>query len=103
VGDQVSRWSLPEVLDLDSIPDIWPEMARRIGASRELSISLAGVKRTSSAALALLLQGLEEAKRAGCSLRYTHVPEDLLALARVSNVESLLLAQPPSDCGTNHL
>ena len=88
---QVSEWSLPEVLDLASIPDIWPEMARRIRASRELSISLAAVKRTSSAALALLLQGLEEARRAGCSLRYTHVPEDLLALARVSNVENFLL------------
>ncbi len=95
MSDKVSEWPLPDVLDLASIPDIWPEMARRIDASPELTVSLVGVKRASSAALALLLQGLEEARRAGCSLRYTHVPEDLLALARVSNVESLLLAQTP--------
>ncbi len=89
--DKLSEWSLPEVLDLASIPDIWPEMARRIRANRDLNISLAGVKRTSSAALALLLQGLEEAGSTGCALRYTHIPEDLLALARVSNVERFLM------------
>ena len=85
-------WKLNGVLDLNSIPGLWTEMARRIRASGELVVSLAEVRRASSAALALLLQGLEEARKAGCRLRYVDIPEDLLALARVSNVEKLLLA-----------
>ncbi|WP_456374338.1 STAS domain-containing protein [Thiolapillus sp.] len=84
-------WKLDGALDLTSIPRLWPEMARRIRASSELTISLGGVRKTSSAALALLLQGLEEARKVGCSLRYVDIPDDLLALARVSNVEKLLL------------
>jgi phospholipid transport system transporter-binding protein len=92
VSGQAPEWRLEGALDLASIPGLWTEMARRIRSSPELNISLKDVQRTSSAALALLLQGREEARKAGTVLRYTHIPDDLLALARVSNVEKLLLA-----------
>jgi len=91
VAEQASEWALPDSLDLAGIPRIWPEMARRIHDSPALTVSLAGVTRASSAALALLLQGLEEARNTGCRLRYRDIPDDLLALARVSNVQDLLL------------
>jgi phospholipid transport system transporter-binding protein len=43
-----------------------------------------------SAGLAVLLDWLSAAKRAGRSLRYAHLPEDLVALARISEVDELL-------------
>lgn len=86
----MSRWQLEGILDLSTVPDIWPEMAAQIRGSTQLSISLAGVKHASSAALALLIQGLAEAREAGCDLRYEQIPADLLALAGVSNVRELL-------------
>ncbi|BAO43390.1 STAS domain-containing protein [Thiolapillus brandeum] len=85
-------WELNGVLDLESIPGLWVEMANRIRSRDKLDVSLARVERASSAALALLLQGLEESRKVKCQLRYVDIPEDLLALARVSNVEKLLLS-----------
>jgi len=43
-----------------------------------------------SAGLAVLLDWLGAAKRRGRTLRYTHLPADLTALARISEVEDLL-------------
>jgi ABC-type transporter Mla MlaB component len=37
-----------------------------------------------------LLEWLAEAKRAGQTLRYTNLPPDLTALARISELEDLL-------------
>lgn len=84
------RWQLTGVLDLSTVPDLWQEMAAQIRNNDQLIVSLEGVKSASSAALALLLQGLDEAQTAGCELRYEHIPQDLQALARVSNVQEIL-------------
>ncbi|WP_456408105.1 STAS domain-containing protein [Thiolapillus sp.] len=86
----MSRWQLTGVLDLSTVPDLWQEMSTQIRNNKQLSISLQGVKSASSAALALLLQGLDEAQQVGCKLRYEDIPRDLQALARVSNVQEIL-------------
>lgn len=86
----MARWDLSGELNLSTVPDLWPEMARKIRHSKRLVVSLAGVKTASSAALALLLQGLDEAQEVGCKLRYEHMPQNLQALARVSNVQKIL-------------
>lgn len=90
---QARTWELKGVLDLESVPGLWTELARQIRSQPVLNVSLSRVERASSAALALLLQGLEESREVGCQLRYVDIPEDLLALARVSNVEKLLLTE----------
>lgn len=82
-------------LDFSTVPDLWPELARRIASARELEVSLRGVTRANSAGLALLLEGIELANRKSCRLRYRDIPADLLALARMSNVEALLLGEQP--------
>jgi phospholipid transport system transporter-binding protein len=43
-----------------------------------------------SAGLAVLLDWLSAAKAAGRKLRYTHLPKDVVALARISEVDELL-------------
>jgi phospholipid transport system transporter-binding protein len=91
----MESWRLTGVLDLSSIPELWTEMEKRIRGNSQLTVDLSGVESTSSAALALLLQGLEEAQKSGCDLGFKHIPTSLLALAKVSNVENLLL-QPGS-------
>ena len=88
----MSRWQLSGALNLSTVPDLWREMAAQIHANKQLVVSLAGVESASSAALALLLQGLDEARKAGCELHYEQIPKDLQALARVSNVLELLEA-----------
>ncbi len=46
---------------------------------------------TDSAGLSVLLDWLAEARRAGRQLRYQHLPDDLLRLARISAVDGMLL------------
>src|SRR5262249_36539516 len=57
---------------------------------KKLTLDLAGVEATDSAGLALLVEWVGEAKRAGCKLKFSHVPKQALALARISEVEKLL-------------
>ncbi|RYZ59182.1 MAG: STAS domain-containing protein, partial [Proteobacteria bacterium] len=51
---------------------------------------LGGVDAVDSAGLALLIGWLADAKRTGGTLRYTGIPDRLLAIARISEVDALL-------------
>jgi phospholipid transport system transporter-binding protein len=55
-----------------------------------LTFDLAGVSSVDSAGLALLIDWLATARARGGSLRYVAIPDSLLALAKMSDVESLL-------------
>ena len=59
-------------------------------AGRELEVDCAGISASDSAGLAVLLDWLGAAKRAGRSLRYRQLPAGLMALGRISEVEVLL-------------
>lgn len=100
MAETAARSQLSGVLDFASVPEVWPPLARRIRQSRRLVVSLAGVEKANSAALALLLEGLELARNSGCQLEYREIPAELLELARVSNVETILLGgQAASSAG----
>lgn len=58
-----------------------------------LVIDLSRVEDVDSAGLALLLEVLERARHHAVPLRIRSLPEALLGIARLSNVEKLLLAE----------
>jgi phospholipid transport system transporter-binding protein len=62
-----------------------------INAGRAAVIDLAGVTASDSAGLALLIEWLSVAKVASRSLRFENIPSQLQQLARLSEVEELLL------------
>jgi len=55
-----------------------------------VAVNLAGVTRVDSAGLSLLLEWLRLAHREGRALRFTALPDKLLAIARLSGVDGLL-------------
>ena len=61
-----------------------------INAGRSV-IDLAGVTASDSAGLALLIEWLSVAKAAGRPLRFENIPSQLQQLARLSEVEELLV------------
>jgi phospholipid transport system transporter-binding protein len=63
-----------------------------IANGRAAVIDLAGVKDSDSAGLALLIEWLSIARAAQRSLRYENIPAQLRQLARLSDVEELLMA-----------
>jgi len=58
--------------------------------ARQLHVDLKGVTRADSSGLALLVDWLAWARTAGRSLRYSNLPTELLALAKLSELDSLL-------------
>ncbi len=84
------RWELSGDLDFASVPEAWRLLRPLLSSAGAMTLSLAGVQRTNSAALGLLLEGLEQAHRAGCVLRFADLPAALRDLAAVSNLEAVL-------------
>ncbi|MCM2312945.1 MAG: STAS domain-containing protein [Steroidobacteraceae bacterium] len=64
-----------------------------IGAQRHWTVDLAGVTAGDSAGLAVLVEWISAARARGGTLRYEAVPQQILAIARISDLEGLLLAQ----------
>jgi len=62
----------------------------RVPGGGALEIDGSGVTASDSAGLAVLLDWLAIARHAGRTLRYTHLPPGLTALARISEVDELL-------------
>ena len=63
-------------------------LANDSGGASEVDCS--GITQADSAGLAVLLDWLAAAKRAGHKLRYVRLPEAMVALGRISEVEELL-------------
>jgi len=59
-------------------------------SAAKLEIDCRGITASDSAGLAVLLEWLSLCKRTGRSLRYAQLPQELAALARISDVEDLL-------------
>ena len=55
------------------------------------TIDLARVTESDSAGLAVLIEWLAHARARGVALRYENVPAQILAIARISDVQDLLL------------
>lgn len=66
----------------------------RAGGQEPLTIDCGGVTQADSAGLAVLLEWLGAARRAGRELRLEAVPAGLRALARISELGSLLGEAP---------
>ncbi|MEP7313927.1 MAG: STAS domain-containing protein [Pseudomonadota bacterium] len=83
--------ALRGALIAETVPALWRHSSRLFGEPREqMSIDLGGVTEADSAGLALLVTWAGQALAANMKLSYAAVPERLLSLARISEVEELL-------------
>lgn len=85
------RSRLTGVLHFTTVSALLPEGVAAIDGGRAAVIDLAGVSSSDSSGLALLIEWLSVAKCAGRSLRYENIPSQLQQLARLSEVEELLV------------
>jgi phospholipid transport system transporter-binding protein len=87
---EAGRWRLRGDLSFDSIPDLLRQAQGRLDFSQSLHIDLGQIDHADSAGLALMLEWLEQAHRAKGQLRFHAIPEALLNIARLCNVEAML-------------
>ncbi|MDX9740294.1 MAG: STAS domain-containing protein [Gammaproteobacteria bacterium] len=79
-------------LGFSTVPDLL-ERGRAIfegGSAAPLELDLSGVTRVDSAGLALLIEWLKVARRTRREISYVNVPEQMVAMARVSGLENFL-------------
>jgi phospholipid transport system transporter-binding protein len=81
---------LEGALDFDSVPALLREGERLISGPGSLVVDLGGVREANTAALALLLEWVDLARRRKLALRFRNLPASLVRLAELSNVSGLL-------------
>jgi len=79
------------VLLFETVSALLDEGSAAIQDSGTAVIDLAGVQSSDSSGLALLIEWLSVAKGAGRTLRFENIPEQLQQLARLSEVEEMLV------------
>lgn len=77
-------------LVLATVSRLRERLLEQLGNTRQWTLDLSGVTRADSAAVALLLELQREAHRRQCTLQVTSPPPSILAIARLSNLASLL-------------
>ncbi len=86
------RFLLSGALTMETVARLRGEGLRAFAAGKDdLEINLGAVARVDSSSLALLIDWLAWARAAGRAMRFTALPAAMLALARLSDVEPLLL------------
>ena len=85
------RANLAGDLRFDTVGSLLDVGNRVIGEGRIAVIDLTGVSSGDSAGLALLIEWLSVARSVKRPLRYENIPSQLQQLARLSEVEELLL------------
>jgi phospholipid transport system transporter-binding protein len=77
-------------LDFDSAVHALPGGLALIGRGKPCTINLSRVTDADSAGLAVLVEWLATARSRGVTIRYEGIPAQILAVARISDLESLL-------------
>lgn len=78
-------------LNMQTVPDVLTDVENILDASQgDICFDLGEVTRSDSAGLALLVEWMQQAGQRQRKLSFSHLPEQLLAIARVSGLEELL-------------
>jgi phospholipid transport system transporter-binding protein len=77
-------------LSFSSVPGLWKEYLADFSGHAGVDLDLCCLERSDSAGLAFLVACFREATRAGHSIRFFNLPEQMLAVARVSSLDEVL-------------
>ncbi len=84
------RAFLSGVLDFDTVADLRSSGAKLLARQPRVVIDLRGVSGCNSAGLALLVEWMRHARRHGTYLAYARMPEQMLALVRLTGLDAVL-------------
>jgi phospholipid transport system transporter-binding protein len=84
------RLKLVGDLSFRSVPELLETARDMIGEVAEITVDLAEVRRSDSAGVALLVEWMRDVRRQGKSITYLNIPSQMLAIARVSSLDTVL-------------
>ena len=82
-------------LSFSTVMGLLRDSAVLLWGNSSVTLDLAGVTRTDSAGLALLLEWIKIARRQGKSIRFCNIPEQMMAVAEVAGIGALLPVTSP--------
>jgi phospholipid transport system transporter-binding protein len=85
------RFRVGGLLDATTVTRLLEEGQTRFHGLSEITVDLGGVTESDSSGLALLLEWLRLARKGNQRICFDHVPQQIIALARISEVDDLLL------------
>ncbi len=92
IDDGDGGFSLKGELTFDTVSDLLDRGQHVFSEHSKIVLDLQGIERTDSAGLALLIEWVNWANHSVREISYEHVPERLINIAKISEVESLLVA-----------
>ena len=87
------RLAISGDLSFDSVAALWQRCRVQFADHQVLDIDLSAVQRSDSAGVALLVACMRQAHQSGKTVRFFNMPEQMLALARVSSLDQVLPLQ----------
>jgi phospholipid transport system transporter-binding protein len=91
-------WLLVGDLSFTTVPALRGELDMKSADRPRISIDLAGVTRSDSAGLALLIEWLRESERLGKTITFLNMPAQMQSIARICGLDGILpadIAAPP--------
>ena len=82
-------------LSFSTVMDLLRDSAALLWRNSSVTLDLAGVTRTDSAGLALLVEWIRIARQRGKTIRFCNIPEQLMAVAQVAGLGELLPVTSP--------
>ncbi len=79
-------------LSFETVKQLLIQSTAQFGASPQLDVDLSGVTQSDSAGLALVVEWMRQARAHAQKIRFKSIPSQLLALAQISDLDELLLA-----------
>ncbi len=84
--------SLEGELNMQTVPEAAQQLSAHIQATtqHEVLLDFAAVRRSDSAGVALLVDVLQQARKAGVKVRFSHLPKQMQAIATISGLQDIL-------------
>lgn len=85
-----SHYLLTGVLSFDTISQLQEDIEPLTRQGSEIILDLSGISRVDSAGIVVLLEWMKMARGSGKQILFTNIPQQLLDIARVSDLDSIL-------------
>lgn len=89
-SERGDRLRLEGQVDFTTARSLWQEGTALLSGDGSVTIDLAGVTRADSAGVALLIHWTRQQRELGGRIEFANIPDQMLALARVSGVDTIL-------------
>jgi phospholipid transport system transporter-binding protein len=90
VDEGEGRFALQGAMSFATAQNILKQSERLFAPHSALEVDLAGVDKADSAGLALIIEWKSQAANRDAGIRFSNVPDSLLAIARTTEVQDLI-------------